>query len=111
MAEITAFCLDVSGSIGERELERAEALLRERARKGDLVVLFDDQARVMPFEGAYLHAQQMRAFKGPVGRGGTDGAEAAKVAREAGASKLVLLSDGMLPDEHVVMFDEFVDLT
>lgn len=74
------------------EMARGRAL----AGPGDVVIMFDYQA--------WVDGSQTRS----VGGGGTYAPAAVNLARAMGCDHLVLVSDGVMSEEQIAMFDEVI---
>jgi uncharacterized protein with von Willebrand factor type A (vWA) domain len=128
MDKVKFFCLDVSGSMSNDDLNRALSVMADRAKPQDYVVLFDcevvafekveDAMRKIRKSPLSLHEAIASICTGPhKGRGGTDARECYQTVCEYQQSHqicdgvLILLSDGLMPQDQIAVFDEFVDIT
>ncbi len=106
------YCVDTSGSMGWELVDRARAFVRQEARAKDVVVLFDDQARVLtPQEAAAFCAGATGLY--PVGHGGTrvEPCLEAVAGHAAGREhRTVLVTDGYVLPEDARRFDAVVEV-
>jgi len=121
MEKTKYFCLDVSGSMSEQQLQMAFEQVATRARKtGDFLVAFDHEPYgILPVEEVLgklvMDAQDLVRTLCPAmkGRGGTDARPVLQAVSDHARdhhvlAHIVLISDGELPNDDLKRFDEFV---
>jgi hypothetical protein len=127
MDNVKYFCLDVSGSMGTDDVRRALSVMADRAKPTDYVVLFDCEVLgVWAVGDAMAKVKAGNSLDEAIsalctgvhkGRGGTDARECIQTVNEHQQHNqicdgyTILLSDGMMLEGQVQMFDEFVDIT
>ena len=124
MEKVQYFCLDISGSMGSDDVSLAVEMVQIRSKRGDFFLMFDSEVYgPWPVEDAlgkiYGDPNDMISTlcsKRVVGRGGFDTREVLQTVHlhqqhnRIYGGKLVLLSDGFMPEENIKVFDEFVKI-
>jgi predicted metal-dependent peptidase len=104
---ITVHCVDVSGSMGDEQLDQAKQEVLRRFKPKDIVVLFDIRFQVVTdLERKfteYLYPD------GIIGRGGSDPTEAVEFAKKQNA-RSIIYTDGYILDTDLAKGDEIVIL-
>jgi hypothetical protein len=106
----TAYCIDVSGSMSDEDKEKAFKFVSKGIEPGDSVILFDIYAVLVDSKelSSANVVSNNRLFS--IGRGGTDASNCLKLAKEVGAYRTVLISDGYLVEEQILLFNKFIDI-
>ena len=107
------FCIDVSGSMSDRDLQFARAQVADFKKPGDFVVLFDCEVRaIIPIDD-YMAEKETRKLV-LKGGGGTDCRECIQSVHEHSQHNAIspmrttLISDCELPADQLKIFDEVI---
>lgn len=104
----TAFCVDLSSSITSEMLTKALMTI-DRMKSTDDIVIFGD--KVVQVDAAIVFVElavDILLRQGPVT---FDAKAVSALAEEQHVDKTVLISDGLMSDSDVNMFDEFINIS
>lgn len=102
----TAYCIDVSGSMMSEQIRAAFDFVAMGIEPGDHIIVFDIKAVAVSLNWIRKSPDDYR-----VGSGGTDAKECIALANKLGCYSKVLISDGYLVAEDLMMFNKFIDVT
>jgi predicted metal-dependent peptidase len=99
----TAYCVDISGSMGDDYIKAAFDFIRSGIEPGDSIIVFDVRAVVVSLD--YINNPCVY-----YGRGGTDVKECLDLVKKLGHYNSILISDGWTIEEDIKKFSKFINV-
>ena len=103
---ITVHCVDISGSMSDEQIAKAQREVLKRFKPRDIVALFD--VRYIIVRDLERNFKELYRLK-VIGRPSSLATDVLKFAQEQNA-KTILYSDGYLVEDQLSQFDEFVEV-